>query len=258
MVVDEREMFVERLAGTGEMNFVLIHNAGSSHRFFTHQVEMLREFGDVIWLDLPGSGESEVISSYKMEDLAKIIEKICGEMSLDNICLIGLNNGSNVAIETTLRGNIKLKNLIVIDPPIFMDHSFKKEIEGFIQCLKKKEFDEKFIASLVDALFLNTEASNKEIAMSAFNSVDHKSLEEIFEGLLEWDARADGRLEGITCPTLCILTDEHHCTYEKIKKQAPEFEIGKVIGSRCWATLEVPEQVNAMIKRFLNLHQSNK
>ena len=46
------DIFVEKLLGTGKLNFVLIHNAGSDHRFFTHQIETLRNFGDVIQLDL--------------------------------------------------------------------------------------------------------------------------------------------------------------------------------------------------------------
>ncbi len=46
MNIDGTEIFVEKLAGTGNLNFVLIHNAGSDHRFFTHQLETLRKFGD--------------------------------------------------------------------------------------------------------------------------------------------------------------------------------------------------------------------
>ncbi len=57
MDIDGTEIFVEKLQGTGNLDFVLIHNAGSDHRFFTHQIEVLKKFGDVIWLDLPGSGK---------------------------------------------------------------------------------------------------------------------------------------------------------------------------------------------------------
>jgi hypothetical protein len=39
-----------------------------------------------------------------------------------------------------------------------------------------------------------------------------------------------------------------------MRREAPQFEIGKVVGSKCWATLEVPEQLNAMITRFLKIH----
>lgn len=254
MNIDEAEIFVEKLSGNGNLNFVLIHNAGSDHRFFTHQIDMLRKFGDVVLLDLPGSGKSDPIPSYKMRDLSSIIAMICKKLSLKNICLIGLNNGANIAVDTVLNQSVEAASLVLIDPPIFMDRSFVHEINSYIETLEKAEFNHEFVASLVEALFLNTNLENKEIAASAFNGVNKKALSEIFRGLLEWDAKSAGILKKILCPTLCILTDEHHCSYEKMHREAPQFEIGKVVGSKCWATLEVPEQVNAMIVRFLTKH----
>lgn len=254
MNIDGTEIFVEKLSGVGSLTFVLIHNAGSDHRFFTHQIETLRRFGDVVQLDLPGSGKSHPVSSYKMRDLSSIIEKICKKLSLENICLVGLNNGANIAIDATLNQSLRIEKLILIDPPIFMDKSFVSEIKAYIKSLEKAEFNHQFVTSFVNALFFSTDPSNKEIAASAFNGVDKKSLLEIFRGLLEWDKKSKGILKEITCPTLCILTDEHHCSYKKMHREAPHFEIGKVVGSRCWATLEVPEQVNAMISRFLKMH----
>jgi pimeloyl-ACP methyl ester carboxylesterase len=254
MNINGSEIFVKKLPGSGTLSFVLVHNAGSDHRFFTHQLETLRKFGDVIQLDLPGSGKSQPISSYKMGDLSSLIAAICGKLSLKNICLIGLNNGANICIDTALNRSLNIEKLILIDPPIFMDQAFIGEITSYIESLDKGKFDSSFVSSLVDALFLNTNTQNKEIAASAFNGVNTKSLQGIFRGLLEWDAKSTGILRKITCPALCILTDEHHCSYEKMHREAPRFEIGKVVGSKCWATLEVPEQVNAMIARFLTIH----
>lgn len=256
MNINGAEVFVEKLSGNGTLNFVLIHNAGSDHRFFTHQIGMLRKFGDVVQLDLPGSGKSHPIASYKMGDLSSIIATICRKLSLYNICLIGLNNGANIAIDTVLNHSLAIDKLVLIDPPIFMDKSFVGEINSYIERLEKAEFNHQFVASLVEALFLNTDSSNKEIAASAFNGVNKKSLAGIFRGLLEWDAKSAGILKKVVCPTLCILTDEHHCSYEKMHREAPQFEIGKVVGSKCWAALEVPEQVNAMITRFLKIHSA--
>ncbi len=254
MNIDGTEIFVEKLSGTGGLHFVLIHNAGSDHRFFIHQLDMLKKFGDVIQLDLPGSGKSAPISSYKMGDLSSIIAEICKKLSLKNICLVGLNNGANIAIDAALNQSLAVEKLILIDPPIFMSKSFVGEINAYIESLENAEFNQQFVASFVDALFLSTNSSNKEIAASAFNGTNKQSLSAIFKGLLEWDVKSTGTLKKIACPTLCILTDEHHCSYEKMRQEAPQFEIGKVVGSKCWATLEVPQQVNAMISRFLTIH----
>lgn len=254
MNIDGTEIFVKQLSGSGDLNFVLIHNAGADHRFFTHQIDVLRKFGNVIQLDLPGCGKSSPVASYKMGDLSSIIAMICQKLSLKNIYLIGLNNGANIAIDTALSHALAIKGLILIDPPIFMDQSFIAEINAYIESLEKADFNHQQVEGLVNALFLNTDSHNKEIAKSAFGGVHQASLAKIFRGLLEWDAKSAGTLKNIKHPTLCILTDEHHCSYEKMQREAPHFEIAKVMGSKCWATLEVPEQVNAMISRFLKIH----
>ncbi|WP_133139916.1 alpha/beta fold hydrolase [Legionella genomosp. 1] len=244
----------ERIDGNGKLNFVLIHNAGGNHHFFSYQVELLKQFGNIVWLDLPGHSGSEGIASYEMADLSALINKVCRELSLDNICLIGLNNGADIVFDTVLSHNLPIKHIILIDPPIFMDEKFIEEIEEFITALDTANYEE-FVDDLVNALFIDAKESTRKIAADAFNQVEKKALQKMFKGLIEWDRHSTGKLSQISCPALCIITDEHHCRYQKLRQEAPQFEIGKVIGSKCWATLEVPEQVNAMIARFLQLNK---
>lgn len=62
------------------------------------------------------------------------------------------------------------------------------------------------------------------------------------------------KLLKINLNTLTILTDEHHCSYRKLTSiKNNMITLAKVVGSKCWATLEVPEQINAMISRFLSI-----
>jgi pimeloyl-ACP methyl ester carboxylesterase len=253
MKVNGAEIFIENLQGKGNINFILLHNAGGSHYFFTHQIELLKKYGNVIWLDLPGHSKSTGISSYQMNDLSSLVNQLCENLALKNICLIGLNNGADIVIDIVLNYSLPIKSIILIDPPLFMEKLFVAEINEFIEQLKRAD-NHNFVTSLVDSLFIKTDKRNKEIAREAFNKVDKKALQSIFKGLIEWDTQTMGKLNKISYPTLCILTDEHHCTYSKLRQEAPQFEIGKVIGSKCWATLEVPDQVNAMIERFLMLN----
>lgn len=252
--MDINDIFMERLHGNGSLNFLLIHNAGGNRHFFTHQIDVLRKFGDVIWLDLPGHSKSKGLVGFQMDELSFILSQICEKLRLKNVCLVGLNNGANIVINTVLNYSLPINCLILIDPPLFMEKSFIAEINHFINELERDDYD-KFVTSLVSDLFIATSNQNKAIATDAFNGVDKKGLQTIFKSLIEWDAQSIGKLKKISCPTLCILTDEHHCTYSKLKREAPHFEFGKVVGSKCWATLEVPEQVNAMIERFLMLNK---
>ena len=137
-----------------------------------------------------------------------------------------------------------------------MDKDFIKEIRVFINKLDLESANYKsFIDELVNNILFNSNNENQIIAKNSFLSADRESLKIMFNSLLEWDKKdAKKQIKDINCPTLCILTDEHHCSYQRIKQENSNLEIGKVICSKCWATLEAPDQVNSMIKRFLELH----
>ena len=255
MNINGTKVFVEKIQGQGDLSFILLHNAGGNHHFFMYQIETLKKYGTVIQMDFPGHGESSNTLGYGIHQFASLVIEVCNQFSLKNICLIGLNYGANVAIDSALSNMIILKSIILIDPSIFMDDSFKNEIKMFIQKLEGVEFDS-FVTELVSSLFIETDAQNKKIATKAFQDVDKQVLRALFKELIEWDAHSIGILKKIKCPTLCIMTNEYHCSYEKLKQEAPHFEIGKVIESKCWATLEVPDQINAKIERFLKITQS--
>ena len=250
-------VFSKKVVGQGPLNFILIHNAGGSHNMFTHQVEMLLTYGNVILLDLPGHGSSASNNQNSITHSSELIHEICKYYALDNIWLIGLNNGANIAINTAHIGQIKPCGMVLIDPPLFLSNDFTQEIGLFINKLTGPSYEE-FINLLVEDLLVNSTQTNKNIALESFMKVDKRCLKEMFQSLIEWDKCSKSILPSINISTLCLLTDEHHCTFDSIKKVAPKFTLGKVIESKCWATLEVPEQINAMIERFLVVHNKTK
>ena len=250
--MDLKEIFLKKVAGTGDLTFILIHNAGGDHHFFTHQIDTLVKFGDVILIDLPGHGASGITHENGLSDSSSIIAKICQHFSLEHVCLVGLNNGADVAIDTVFQYDLPIDSIILIDPPLFMNENFIAEINEFIHTLDGEDCDH-FIRSIVDNLFIETDEATKAIALNAFLGADRRSLQGMFRSLIEWDKSSAKMLRSIQIPALFILTDEHHCAYNKLKQSSDNFTIGKVIGSKCWATLEVPEQINSMLKRFLTI-----
>jgi len=54
-------------------------------------------------------------------------------------------------------------------------------------------------------------------------------------------------------PSFLIQTSTLFCAKEKLKHHFSDLEVARVVGSDPWANLEVPDQVNAAIDRFLVL-----
>ena len=56
-------------------------------------------------------------------------------------------------------------------------------------------------------------------------------------------------------PLLYIDATGRH-TAESLREVLPQAELTKVVGSGHWAQLEAPDQVNAMLRRFTELHRA--
>lgn len=251
--IDGQEFFAEKIKGNGSYNFILIHNAGGNHQFYRYQIDTLKKYGDIVWLDLPGHNKSKgsTLSSYTTNDLSSFIVKIAKHFLLQNVCLIGLNNGANIALNIVLNRMMPVERLILVDPILFMNEEFIGEINYFIKRFAEPELAE-FLASLGDAFFIKTTEINKKIAIDSFANVDIRSLQEVFRGLIASNVDLTN-LSNINLPALAILTNEHHCPYAPLKQSAPHIQISKVVNSKNWATLEVPDQINPMIESFLSL-----
>ena len=85
--------------GKAEKIFVMIHNAGGNHKFFQEQIKIFSNIGKVFAIDLPGHGLTKTMDKqYSILKYAKIIRKFIEKLSLNNVCLIGLNNGANIKL----------------------------------------------------------------------------------------------------------------------------------------------------------------
>lgn len=253
ITVQNETLFYKKV-GAGLKSFVLIHNAGGNHQFFTHQMEALGQLGSVYAFDLPGYGQSPAAKeAYTTAETATLLAEAIQQLGLSRICLVGLNNGANISIEISLNKNLPLRELVLIDPILFMSTDFVREVENFITHLEASGV-EAFIDGLIDEFFVETTQANKDIASKAFKQCSKTVAVSALRDLIAWSAKAPPKLLQLSVPALVILSNEHHCPYQPLQGLNPLIDTAKVMGSKCWASLEVPEQINAMIKRMVELH----
>jgi pimeloyl-ACP methyl ester carboxylesterase len=77
---------------------------------------------------------------------------------------------------------------------------------------------------------------------------------ELVAPLMQEGMATDGSasLARVQCPLLLVVA-KAPVAIEHLRALQPEAFIGRVIGSGHWLTLAVPDQVNAMLDRFLEL-----
>ncbi len=79
-----------------------------------------------------------------------------------------------------------------------------------------------------------------------------------FEHMIAWDNQVAARLKHCKLPMLYIEAAKPLVDIEALHNLCPQLIRGKVVGSGHSLTLEVPDQVNAMIDKFLYTELSLK
>ncbi len=117
-----------RVYGNGTLNIFCIHGYGSSLRTWLDIKDSLSPTAKLFLIDLKGFGLSSrpISKNYTPKDHALIAASFIKEKNLSEIILMGHSYGGSILLETLLLlkknfKNIKVKNLILIDPAIYIE-----------------------------------------------------------------------------------------------------------------------------------------
>lgn len=234
--------------GSGVKVFLLIHNAGGSHRFFDPQIPILEKLGKVFVLDLPGHGESFSHLCPKIENFALVVIAFCKKLKIRKVHGIGLNYGANVLLEVAVRSKL-ISSLIMIDPPIFFTAKVKGLIEENIRSLETQGAAA-HAKSIVAASFKNPKEEYTTLAEEVFRNMDMQILADLYRDLLRWDNTSQEIVKKVSIPMLCVLTEGALCEAKALVGCNPTIQIKEIQNALYWATLDAPEQLKEILINY--------
>jgi pimeloyl-ACP methyl ester carboxylesterase len=242
------------ITGKGEQNFVLIHSTGGDHRFLAAQTHYLSQFGRVFSMDLRGHGESDKPKQeYTIEGFAEDIIFLCKENAIERAIFVGLLVGGSIAVEVANGMPELVSHQILLDPAVLLGLSDIQLLQDHIEDLKNPK-ESGFIENFADLMFFDVTETNRELALQALKKVSKQAFRSTFENLIQWNKSCQAKIKQGKMPTLLIQSSEPTCSEGVFREFCPHVVEGKVVGSGHWITLEVPDQVNLMIARFLRIY----
>ncbi|MGB6975896.1 MAG: alpha/beta hydrolase [Gammaproteobacteria bacterium] len=242
------------ITGKGDRNFVLIHSTGGNHQFMEAQAQYLAQFGRVLNMDLRGHGESDKPKQeYTIEEFAKDILFLCRENGIQRAIVVGLLLGGSISIELANIAPELVSHQVLLDPASLLGRYEIQLLQDYIEDLRNPK-EENFVESLTDSMFFSTTESNKQLALKALKMTTKQAFASSFENLLKWNKTCQAKIIRCKMPTLLVESSEPLCSESAFREFCPHVVSGKVVGSGHWATLEVPEQLNLMINRFLMIY----
>lgn len=233
-----------------------MHGWCCDHSFFAPQFEhFAREGYHVVAVDLRGHGQSDKPHKpYTMQLFADDLAFLCNALRLEKPVVVGHSMGGVVAFAFAVAYPDLPSAIVTIDAGLAPPPSVGTALSGFIDELRGPGY-RKALGDYADAvLFLPTDdVKRRARILSIMTSAPQHVVVSALEGGHAYNAsEAKGRL---TVPVLYIAADESppRADIKQLRELVPELHFGHVVGSGHFCQLEVPDQVNAMIDRFLAL-----
>jgi pimeloyl-ACP methyl ester carboxylesterase len=223
------------------------------HTFYGPQFEHFSSSHTVTSLDPRGCGESSrPHAGYDMPTLADDLAWFCEEVGIVRPVVIGHSGGGNVAIELAAR-HPALPRAIVADDPgaVYATDESRAIFRAFVAEMAGPSGEEVRRAWVVDGVGPTADDELRRKIVDTMCSVPLPIAAAIIDGVAEWNGV--GALVLCDAPILFLNPTGRSNDPARLRALKPGLFLGATVGAGHFHQLEVPDQVNAMIGRFLEL-----
>jgi pimeloyl-ACP methyl ester carboxylesterase len=246
-------LFYEEARGDGPP-VVLVHGWCCDHSYFAPQFDHFARAGyRVVAVDLRGHGRSDKPECrYSMADFADDVAWLCGKLKLNGPLVIGHSMGGIVTFDLAARYPGLPRAIVMLDAAIVLPDAARAGLGQLIGKMRGPNYRAVARDYIADVFFIpSDDAERKARILDQMTSAPQHVMFPMLEGLRDYDpSLAKGRL---TVPSLFIAANEPRPRSEitPLRELIPQMAYGQTVGSGHFCQLEVPDQVNAMIDRFL-------
>jgi pimeloyl-ACP methyl ester carboxylesterase len=238
--------------GAGAPPLVLVHGWCGDRTSLAPQRQRFAREHRVISLDLPGHGLSDKpVRDYTIPALADDVAWLCTQLSLVSPVIVGHSMGGGIALELAATRPTVVGGAVVLDTAIAASGA-AREWAKLSERLRTPDFRAAAREAIERWFFIPTDdPQRREQLVAAMLATPQHVMLAGAQAIAAWDsARAAA---GARVPVLNLSASTARVDVARFRALCPQLMHGQVIGAGHYLQPEVPEQVNAMIARFLAL-----
>lgn len=240
--------------GKGEPPLVLVHCLGGNRSYMAPQFEYFRRAHRVVSVDLRGHGQSSRPGGdYTIRTFADDVAWVCGQLRLSRPILVGHSLGGGVVLETAAAHQhlqpsaVVILEALVVAPATLVDQ-FRPVLDG-LRSPAYAQVMRQFIEQLFGPHY---DAADKAKRLDQFAANHKPVMISALEGVLAHDSAAAAR--ACTAPILYVSSGPWYTDVARFRELCPQLVTGQIVGAGHYFELEVPDQVNPMIERFIHVY----
>jgi len=236
--------------GKGAPPIVLVHDLAGDHTCFAPQIEHFRRDHRVVAVDLRGHGQSDQPEQgYTVSGFADDVAWLCYELGVYKPVVVGHGLGGVIAVDLAARYPDLSAGIVALDSVVLPLPEVRDRLLSLVGQLRGPGYPTA-LQQLVEGHLLPTDGPwlrdhILELAAAAPAHVVISACEEA----LAWDGAT--ALASSLVPLLYVEAAAPLADLARLREACPRLLVGKTVGAGHFHQLVVPEQVNAMLDRFL-------
>ena len=230
--------------GHGNPVIVLLHGMFADRTYYQAQVRHLSRNHRVLNVDLRGHGESAIPEEgYSLDILADDVVRVCEEAGVSRAVLCG--HSMAVALKVALRRPGLAAGVVLLDGVVLLPPPVREQQRRLGQALQTDGWREALLGFFPSVAGTAAERVRADIlAMPRFY------VEPIMRDIGSSDSA--GELAALGCP-LMYVHSHIPADLDRLRQLQPDAIIEEIPGAGHWAMLTAPDQVNALLDRFLEV-----
>jgi pimeloyl-ACP methyl ester carboxylesterase len=240
-------------AGSGDPPLLFVHGAACNRRYWYQQVPRFSSAHRVVTVDLRGHGGSSAPSErYMVRLFAEDLASMCTRLGIESPVLIGHSLGGLVALDFASAYPGLVAAAVLIDSPLLPGGDRAEVVRNLVAGLRGRDPNSALRAYFASLFGPNDDAAIRSwVIDQAVLTEPHVTSSIWEESLVSWDDEA--ALYECRLPLLYIDAGTPNADLARAVELCPGLMVARTIGSGHFSPLVVPEQVNAVLERFLRV-----
>ena len=236
--------------GDGAPPVVAIHGLCDSLEVMAPMTVPMADRHRVVSVDLRGHGASDAPEGdYSIETLAADVAAVCDRLEIDDAVVIGHSLGSAVAVQLAAARPDLVAAVAMLEGALLFRAEVLQGVAPLFEALRSPAWRDA-LHGFVDGGFIATD--DPEVRAAAHARVDgltHHAMRAVFDAAGQWNAEA--ALRACLVPLLHVEAGSNLTDLDRFAVLCPQVQVGHTVGVGHNQMLATPDQVAAMIDRFV-------
>ena len=242
-------------AGSGTPPLVFLHGWAGDHTIFTSQFAHFSQTHRTIAVDLRGHGQSDKPEqNYTVASFADDIAWLCSHLGVTKPVIVGHSMGGNIALALAARYPDLPAAILLLDTVVFPLPGLKENALLPVLAALHGSGYRQAIRQAISGLFLPTDDQECKARLieRAATMPQYVAVSAFQNHLITYDASEF----AVACqvPVGYIAATNPMADLEQFRSLCPQLVASQVMQAGHFAPLVAPDQINAMIERFLAIN----